>query len=256
MEIAMFSVSSGPFLAGIKCKPEPFHHLSHWEQQTPPRLCSPHSFLCSLVNARWKLDEESAQRQKENKFQFKTKWKHQVTSLRSLLMALMTCFPPTALWIIIKMLIYGGIKNTSECIGLLRSSWIAGDVSELSSLLLAALITCCLPVCDLWAVCSAHWFIPGCVWHLLCVCFLCLLGVRSVASIGGCGWGSPSYASWALLSRSLWLLQLHPEMRMLQPVNWAAIVSYTGRTTTHSLVSRNKEEAGCWKRQRKLFCSQ
>lgn len=42
------------------------------------------------------------------------------------------------------MLIYGGIKNTSEYIGLVRSSWSAEDVSELSSLFLASLITCCL----------------------------------------------------------------------------------------------------------------
>lgn len=44
------------------------------------------------------------------------------------------------------MLIYGDIKNTSAYIGLVRSSWSAEDVSELYSLLLAALIACFLAV--------------------------------------------------------------------------------------------------------------
>lgn len=110
-------------------------------------------------------------------------------------------FSPIALWIIIKMLIYGGIKNTSECIGLLRSSWIAWRC--------------------IWALQpspgSSDYLLSACVWSLshvllcslifswLCLAFaLCvvslLTGGGSVASIGRCGWGSLSYAGWALLS--------------------------------------------------------
>lgn len=52
-------------------------------------------------------------------------------------------FSPTALLIIIiKMLISEEIKNTSEYIGLMRSSWSAEDVPKLSSCLLAALLAC------------------------------------------------------------------------------------------------------------------
>lgn len=75
------------------------------------------------------------------------------------------------------MLIYGGIKNTSECIVLLRSSWIAGDVSELSSLILAALITavCLCVISELYA-------------PLLTDLFLAVFGICFVCGFSAC-WG-------------------------------------------------------------------
>lgn len=61
------------------------------------------------------------------------------------------------------MLIYGDIKSTSEYTGLVRNFWSAEDVSELSSRLLAAPITCFLAV--VWFLsCYAPLlidFIPG-----------------------------------------------------------------------------------------------
>lgn len=137
-----------------------------WEQETPPWPCSPCSFSflpSSGQGGRWKFEEESTQKQKENKF------------LNRILNAGGELFSPNALWIIINMLIYGGIKNTSEYIGLVRSSWSAEDVSELSSLLLASLITWCLA-----AVWFLSWYAPLLTDLFLApvrVCFLCNLPV-------------------------------------------------------------------------------
>lgn len=220
------------------------------EQETPPWPCSPCSFSFLPISGqggRWKLEEESTQKQKENKF------------LNRILNAGGELFSSTALWIIINMLIYGGIKNTSEYIGLVRSSWSAEDVSELSSLLLASLITCCLAA--VWFLSQYAPLLTDLFLAPVRVCFLCNLPVcRSwglwpiwVNTAGG----APP-AQFGVCTPWFLAPQLQPGVlvcrqwyQIVQEVNQSLLqLSRTGKITTCFPVSRNKE-AGCWKRLRK-----
>lgn len=111
------------------------------------------------------------------------------------------------------MLIYGDIKNTSVYIGLVRSSWSAEDVSELYSLLLAALIACFLAVIWFlnWYALLLSDFFPGSLY------FICLCTRGKVCVLFG--WtrlGEPLCCRLVFALSDLWLLWLQPEMLVFQ----------------------------------------